>query len=426
MIKRTLNKMARSFERLSFTEEGVFIRSYRLGQCMAGLPTKYPGLFLKEIELGKLLMGGEAGYSSASYARITGDLLRPSRPIAESPHVELLQGYRANGEDVFLPEWFEATSYFKNAAICIELYGHYFDVKDPKDIVKKARNFCAMLEEKESDNPAADVNGSSSPVIVRRIANSDCFEIVKGQHRMAIAAVKEAESHECLVQPCAPVFTPIQQMIIDSNWTEGRPHIYQPISSPELATWPVMRRCVDRLEMMETWLAKRGIRSGSYLDICCSYGWFLAQMKARGFRAFGIDRDVAAVTLGRLVYGLDSTANQLADVISYLDKKEKQYDIVTCFSVLHHAVRGAMRVSAEEFIRKVDAATARVLFFDTGQCHEEWFSKSLAGWDAEFITKWLRENTSFTRIEILGRDSDNVSPFEKNYRRHFFACSRED
>jgi hypothetical protein len=62
MIKRTLYKVAKSFERLSFTEEGVFIRSYRLGQSMAGLPTKYPGLFLKEIELGKLLMGGQAGY----------------------------------------------------------------------------------------------------------------------------------------------------------------------------------------------------------------------------------------------------------------------------------------------------------------------------------------------------------------------------
>jgi hypothetical protein len=128
---------------------------------MAELPIKYPALFLKEIELGKLLMGGEAGYSSASYARITGDLLRPSRPIAESPHVELLKAYRASGEDVFLPERFEATSYYKNAAMCIELYGHYFDAKDPKDIIKKARNFCDLLHGNRSNKYEAGVNGTA-------------------------------------------------------------------------------------------------------------------------------------------------------------------------------------------------------------------------------------------------------------------------
>jgi 2-polyprenyl-3-methyl-5-hydroxy-6-metoxy-1,4-benzoquinol methylase len=425
MIKRTLNKMARSLERLSFTEEGVFIRSYRLGQSMAGLPTKYPGLFLREIELGKLLMGGEAGYSSASYARITGDLLRPSRPIAESPHVELLQAYRANGADMFLPELFEATSYYKNAAICIELYGHYFDLKDPKDIVKKARNFCGMLDGKDLDIPAKEVNGASLPVIVRRIASSDCYEIVKGQHRLAIASVKEVESSECLVQPCAPIFTPIQQMIMDSNWTMGRPEVYQPIAAPEVATWPAVRKCSDRAEMMAQWLVEKGIRSGSYLDICCSYGWFVVEMRRRGFQAFGIDRDTAALSVGRLAYGLDGAANQITDVITFLDKREHRYDIVSCFSILHHFVRGHMRCSAAEFIRKVDAATGKVLFLDTGECHEDWFKEVLAGWDAEFIKKWLQEHTTFSRIEILGTDSDNVSPYEKQYQRHLFACSRE-
>jgi SAM-dependent methyltransferase len=425
MLKRALNKMAGSFERLSFTEEGIFFRSYRLGQHMAGLPIKYPDLFLKEIELGKLLMGGEAGYSSASYARITGDLLRPSRPIAESPHVELLKAYRASGEDVFSPERFETTSYYKNAAMCIELYGHYFDAKNPKDIAKKARNFCDVLHGKGSDKYEAGVNGTTSSVIVRHIASSDCYEIVKGQHRLAIASVKEVGTYECLVQPCVPVFTPIQQMIMDSNWTMGRPEVYQPIAAPEVARWPAVRKCSDRAEMMAKWLAEKGVRSGSYLDICCSYGWFVAEMRRRGFQAFGIDRDTAALSVGRLAYGLDDTANQITDVTTFLDKKETRYDLVSCFSILHHFVRGHMRRSAAEFIRKVDAATGKVLFLDTGECHEDGFKEILAGWDAEFITKWLKQHTTFSRIEILGTDSDNVSPYEKQYQRHLFACSRE-
>jgi 2-polyprenyl-3-methyl-5-hydroxy-6-metoxy-1,4-benzoquinol methylase len=425
MLKRALHKMARSFERLAYTDEGVFFRSYRLGKQVAGLPKKYPRLFLREIELGKLLIGGEAGYSSASYARITGDLLRPSRPIAESPHVELLKAYRASGQDVFLPERLEATAYYKNAARCIELYGHYFDAKDPKEIVQKARKFCEMFDGTVSDKHEAGVNGTGSPVVVRRIAFSDCHEILEGQHRLAVASVKGAGKYECLVQPSAPVFTPIQQMIMDSNWTMGRLEVYQPIATPELATWPAVRKCADRLEMMAKWLAGKGIRSGSYLDICCSYGWFVAEMRRRGFQAFGVDRDTAAVSVGRLAYGLDATANQITDVITFLDKKEKRYDVVSCFSILHHFVRGHMRCSAAEFIRKVDAATGTVLFLDTGEGHEDWFKESLAGWGGEFVQKWLKENTSFSRIEILGTDADNVSPYEKQYQRHLFACSRE-
>ena len=48
-----------------------------------------------------------------------------------------------------------------------------------------------------------------------------------------------------------------------------------------------------------------------------------------------------------------------------------------------------------DFIRKVDAVTGTVLFLDTGESHEDWFKESLAEWDAEFIKKWLKENTSF-------------------------------
>ena len=57
MLKAALQRMTRSLERLSFTDEGVFFRSYRLGQHVAALPKKYPALFLRDIEFGKLLMG---------------------------------------------------------------------------------------------------------------------------------------------------------------------------------------------------------------------------------------------------------------------------------------------------------------------------------------------------------------------------------
>jgi hypothetical protein len=80
-------------ESLKYTPEGVSLslRGYRLGRCVEKLPEIFPGLFFKDIELGKLLMGGEDGRSAASYARTTGNLLHPSRPIAQSPHAAFLR-----------------------------------------------------------------------------------------------------------------------------------------------------------------------------------------------------------------------------------------------------------------------------------------------------------------------------------------------
>ena len=401
------------------------MRGYRLGRCVEKLPAIFPGLFFREIELGKLLMGGEDGRPAASYARTTGDLLLPSRPIAQSPHAAFLRDYQAQGEDVFQPERFEATAYYRAAVKCIERSGHYFAAKNPQEIVHRARKFCKMFDGAPLEKHGEHENAPGSPVVVRRIMLSDCYEIIHGQHRLAVAAVKGREKYKCVIQPTEPVLTPLQQMVMDLSWTRGRCELYQPIAAPELATWAVVRQCADRLEAMAKWLAASGIRSGSYLDIGCSYGWFVAEMAKRGFQASGIDRDVAALSVGRLIYGLEPSACRVTDIVSFLPQERlRSIDIVSCFSVLHHFVLGNMRCSAEEFIRQIDAVTGRVLFFDTAECHEKWFAESLAGWDAEFIRKWLKAHTSFTRVEILGTDADNVGPYRDQYQRHLFVCSR--
>jgi hypothetical protein len=116
----------------------------------------------------------------------------------------------------------------------------------------------------------------------------------------------------------------------------------------------------------------------------------------------------------------------IADITRFLDGATRRYDIVSCFSILHHLVLGVMRGSAEEFIAKVDAVTGTALFLDTGESHEDWFEdrQELAAWDARFIRHWLKEHTSFATVEVLGTDGDNVGPYQHRYKRHVFACSR--
>jgi 2-polyprenyl-3-methyl-5-hydroxy-6-metoxy-1,4-benzoquinol methylase len=427
MLKLTTSKSARSIwrDRLAITGDGLHLRSRRLSLWFDRFLHSHPRLLLRELDLSKLLMGGENGIASAGYARSTGDLLRPSRTIAESPHVRLLESYIEEGERVLDPGRFESTAYYRNAANCIEMFGKYFAMKDPRDLVGRARKFCRMVDGEEFGEHECGESPPKSHVRVRRISLSDCHEIIDGHHRLAVAYVKGCRKYNCLVEPFTSILTPLQQMILDSHWTDGRREIYQPIPAPELADWPVPRRCVDRLGMMTDDLEKAGMRGGTYLDICCSYGWFVSRMAARGFEAKGIDRDRAAVCVGRLAFGLPESATQVGDVVEFLDSNRgRRYDVVSCFSILHHFVLGTGRIKADEFIRKVDDMTGSVLFLDTGESHEGWFAASLAGWDAEYIRNWLGQHTTFDEIEILGVDSDDVGPYRGQYRRHLFACRR--
>jgi hypothetical protein len=60
-----------------------------------------------------------------------------------------------------------------------------------------------------------------------------------------------------------------------------------------------------------------------------------------------------------------------------------------------------------------------------GQSHEEFFSgRSFVGWNPDYIGKWLKDNTKFSRIVPLGEDEDAVPPFQKSYGRMLFACVR--
>jgi 2-polyprenyl-3-methyl-5-hydroxy-6-metoxy-1,4-benzoquinol methylase len=427
MLKNAILKPANSIlhNYLVITDEGVSWRSNPLSQRLAKFLRKHPKLLLKEVEPAKLLMGGECGVPSATYARFIGDLLRPSRSILDSPHVQLLRAYREDGEEIFAPGRFETTAYYENSAKCIELYGNSFAAKDPRDIVKKARKFCQMADGKMYGERDMGESWQGSAVVIRRIRYSDCYEIIDGHHRLAVACVNGKATYSCFVDPSDSVLTPVQQMVLDSNWTGGQREVYQPISAPEVADWPVARRCDDRFKMMTNYLDKIGVHAGTYLDVCCSYGWFVSRMASRGFQALGIDRDHAAVSMSRIAFRLPESATRAGDIVGFLNTNRKdRYDIVSCFSILHHFVLGSMSISAAEFIKKVDEMTGSVLFLDTGQCHESWFAKTLAGWDAEYIRSWLRQHTSFDQIEILGRDSDNVGRFRDQYQRHLFVCRR--
>jgi 2-polyprenyl-3-methyl-5-hydroxy-6-metoxy-1,4-benzoquinol methylase len=403
----------------SLSHFGVDIR-----RVAYGLYRSCPNLFVRKLKLSKLLVGGVNRYSAATHARLTGDLRRPSTPVAASAHAEFLRAYREIGDAIFQPEQFAATSYYKWALECIELYGRYFSHTDAQDIVHKAKSFARMFDGERSGTHDRHESREGAAVEVRRIKFSDCHEIVDGHHRLSIAVVRGLDEYPCCILPTEGALTPMQELVMDCEWMFGKRSLFQPISAPELESWSVVRKCTDRLEMMLAWLARNGISSGSFLDIGSSYGWFVSEMSKRGFQAIGIDRDAALCTVGHLAYGIEQSANVVADATTFLRSCTRQYDVVCCLSILHHFVLGAETISAAEFIQLVDKITASVLFLETGECHERGLKRSLGGWSADYIRGWLRDHTSFSTIEILGTDGDSDGPLQGRHSRHLFACSR--
>lgn len=386
------------------------------------------------VSLDKLLCGGEHGLPAATYARHTGNFLRPSTPISQSPHVSFLEEYQRIGDDIFRPELFRQTAYFKNAVQCINVVGQYFDCTREDQVVRIARSLVNrfMGKEVEGDNAerAPEFSAQGSMVRVRPIEFSDCYEVIDGNHRLAIAYVRGERTYPVLVSYPA-VRTPLQQLLLDYAWCAMRGEeleIYQPVTSPELGPlWALIRRCSDRFDMIKSFLQEQSAllpERPTYFDIACSYGWFVHAFSELGFEAYGVEIDWAAIEIGRRVYGLGAEQVSRSEAVHFLQGDPGRYEIVSCFSLLHHFILNRASISAGEMLKLVDRATKTILFLDMGQEHEEWFRDSLAGWNADRIEQWLRDNTSFTKIYRLGTDRDNVPPFADNYGRTLFACMR--
>jgi O-antigen/teichoic acid export membrane protein len=417
----------------------VAVRAYRkhlpawLREQMRSIEKHSRGMALKikltAIPVAACLQGGDNGVAAATFARMSGDLRRASRPISEWPHVKLLREYDRIGERLWDQEVFEKTDYYRNAVLNVEIFGNYFDAFAPDQIQIGARRFVNAYRGINASHTLPELpnyeRDSYEYVAVHPVKDSVCFQVSEGHHRLAIAYMKGIKRVSGLILKPA-VTTPLQDLLSDVLWLNGRRELYQPVRAPEVAGWILVRRCSDRLAKMTKFLSAEGLMppvSNSYLDVASSYGWFVAEMAKAGFNAEGVERDPTAIAVGRLMYDLRPEQVHRADAVTLLRGLQQQYDITSCFSLAHHFVMRRQSISAEELLRLMDSATRRVMFFDMGQEHEYPGSK-LERWDADYIHRWLEANTTFTRIVRLGPDEDAVPPNQFNFGRMLFACVR--
>lgn len=376
---------------------------------------------IETVPLASMLVGSQGGLSARRFATLSNDPGWPSLPLSESPHVRLLTALHAG--EAPSADLLEATGYADLARRVLMASSHFFGASDLDGVLE-------TVSRRLDDSPTEVARGSSTPgepPLVRPLRFSSMVQIVDGHHRLAQAFVQGDESAVARVAR-QPATTPLQSLLMRMSWMEGKRELYQPIESPEISgqEWPLVRACTDRLEMMTSYLDSKGIpgrRDVSYLDVASCYGWFVAQMKERGHQSLGVERDVNAPKIGDIGYHLDPTDVCVSDALAWLRKNEQQFDVVSCFSLVHHYLMSDVN-QAEELVRLLSRATRRVLFFESGQGTERWFARKLAGWDPAAVATFLRKHGDFATVEPLGTDRDGVGAFVGNYGRTLFACTR--
>jgi hypothetical protein len=384
---------------------------------------------LMEIPVKKILLGGEGDLRAKQYAYLTGDLLRPSTRALSGPHAMFLADYERFGEKIFDQDIFETTTYYKNARDCIRVFGGYFPSSlSPDQIVLSAKRFALQFEGKSVAHLPAEGHSPEGEIIkVFTVRDSDCYELMQGNHRVAFAARRNQEFITANVQ-FDPNYTPLQEMVLNVAWESGANDLYQPLGLPEFeSSWILLRDCKARFDKMLQFLRERQLgadRVDRVIDIGSYYGWFVSQFVSSGYNAVGIERDRHAIHIGELVYGNLAGRVLWDDARTALSEQATQSDVICCLSVMHHYVMGKYSTSAKEFLKLLNERTRKVLFFEMGEDHEQWFARSLAGWNKDFIKSWIIENTEFRIAHELGRDSDNRGRYRNNFCRMLFAFEK--
>jgi Methyltransferase domain len=402
----------RGFAARSTALRSVHVRLRR--QLLDGRGTTVP--------VDRLLLGGVNRLSAHEYATRSDDLLWPSTKVIDGPHVDLLR--RAATAAMTDAELLR-TPYAAHARACIDLTGDYFGARSDTEVLEVARAFLATSGG-APPTPRPGRTPIGDPVRVKRIRHSDCYQVVDGHHRIALAIVGGNTEVEVAVER-ASVVTPLQELVERLAWTSGRRELYQPIPAPELESeWMLVRRCTDRLAMMDDVLAtRRDIPTdATYLDVGSCYGWYVNEMRGRGLDVHGIELDPTAIALGEAVFAIEPGLVSQGECSEFLAAVDAPFDVVSCFSVLHHFALGNGPCSAEALLERLDHATGSVLFFDTGEAHEAWFRDLLPQWTPAFIASWLLEHSTFREVVALGTDGDAVDPFADNYGRTLFCCTR--
>lgn len=291
---------------------------------------------IEEIPLNRLLIGRQCGIPLEQWVKNTGDHSRISTLLQDSPYVALLSEIDSDPTLLQDKARLLETPYYRMAEIGRQYTGNFMGKSDQDAILDWMREFYAFYTAARTETEFhSDIfqdeghSAATDPVQVFKIRDSDCYEIIDGHHRCAIAF------------QCGRITIPAEIAGSDSTYLQRlifrargdkKTILDQPIEAPEVEKWPVTADCRAILALKCRFLRERSmlLAGTTYLDIPCGFGYSLKTFKQEGLHVFGVDPDETVLQITKIVHGIAPDECCLQEISDFLAHTENTFEIVSC------------------------------------------------------------------------------------------------
>ena len=281
-------------------------------------------------------------------------------PIRQTPHFQFIRDYQNDPKLKF-----ESTSFWNlaNRALAIHkmktnkayiLHSSGVPIKSERQM---CTNFIKMYEK-------IKLEGKFKPIEV--IATHDGkYVITDGLHRASMACALGYKKVPVMIKGVDEKLSKLMESLRHAYPKEGQKVLYTPVDHPIFSDWKVLRDDTRWTLIKDEfdWKGKKVLDIGSYTG-CFSHK--IAKLKGT---VTGIEIDDRRLVQAKMINTLlESNVEFLhADLFKYL--KDKKYDCILCFSVLHWVLKNKGIEGVREAL-DVLSASSPVMFFGMGQDHE--------------------------------------------------------
>jgi hypothetical protein len=199
---------------------------------------------------------------------------------------------------------------------------------------------------------------------------------------------------------------------------------YQPISVGKTRSKQATRECEDRWSMIRRTIVDFDAKN--LLDLGCAEGFFVRKAGEMGVFSIGIDRDynrLGLIESARMIDKSEYSGFVLSSIDPTLMQRLPQFDVVLCFSVMHHIIRQNSYEHGLEMLRLMRGVTRKAFLFDMGQTNEvstTWATQlpNMGDDPSKWVASFLKDG-GFASCEVIGE----TDAYRDAIKRYVFRCT---
>ena len=167
--------------------------------------------------------------------------------------------------------------------------------------------------------------------------------------------------------------------------------LYQPIEMPDFDGWPVLQPCVERWNLIKSYLPNA---KGTALDVGCHTGWFCRRLSHEGWRAIGFEQSSDLVQIAESLNSFSGPIKPFYFVKDILQDKIPFCSVTLCLSIAMYLFDD-VEAGWQAFDRI--SAASDVMFLDFGGMYSDRLP-----FDEFTVEDMMFERTEFSSSQKLG------------------------